>query len=98
MKPELLKLEDFRKNMLLKLGLKGPASKIRGSKTMGNSHPSDHILHPNYHPLGRLPEWFRAGNSSSVKNNIKANNFLSYQEKRIKRAIVSKQYRRAILI
>jgi hypothetical protein len=62
------------------------------------SHPRDHILNKDYRPLGRLPSWYRSNNQNSVKLNVKANRFLSFQERRIKEAVVKRQFNKAVLI
>jgi hypothetical protein len=74
------------------------SSKIIMREPRKESHPSDHILNSDYCPLGRLPSWYRRNDRDSIKKNLRANRFLSIQEKRIKMAIVQKNYNKAVLI
>ena len=75
----------------------GFSSKIVNSKR-GVDHSIDNLLDNSYHPLGRLPMWFRGNNQYGKTYIVRANRFLQIQENRIKKAIVEQKYRKAILI
>lgn len=87
------------------LGIKKTSKDRRGfspetsmSKPGEGSYPSDHLLNSSYCPLGRLPSWYRRGNESSVKENFRANRYLTHQERRIKEAVRQRKYKKATLI
>jgi len=92
----------FLKDLLKLIGLGQDtveiSSKISMREPRNESHPSDHILNTGYCPLGRLPSWYRRNDEDSVKKNLRANRYLSIQEKRIKMAIFHKDYNKAVLI
>lgn len=77
---------------------KGFSPETSVSKPGERSYPSDHLLHPSYCPLGRLPSWYRRGNEDSVKQNFRANRYLTFQERRLKDAVKERKFKKAILI
>lgn len=79
------------------LQLFGQISKTVFSKR-GEDHSSDSLLSPGYHPLGRLPMWFREFDRNRLLITKRGNRYLRYQELRIKNAIVEKKYKKAVLI
>lgn len=68
------------------------------SKPGEGCYPSDHLLNSSYCPLGRLPSWYRRGNEDSVKQNFRANRYLTFQERRLKDAVKERKFKKAILI
>jgi hypothetical protein len=99
---KIMNFYKFCKDLLSLIGLGQKtveiSSKISMREPKKESHPSDHILNAGYCPLGRLPSWYRRNDEDSVKKNLRANRYLSIQEKRIKMAIVQKDYNKAVLI
>jgi len=82
------------KNILEAMGY---ASKTVDSKR-GVDHSIDSLLDQGYHPLGRLPMWFRAFDHDRIKGTKRANRYLKFQEKRLKDAVIKGQYRKAVIV
>lgn len=73
------------------------ASKLEKEKLRTNP-PKDLMSDFGYKPLGRLPSWFRSNSRVSDKGIKKINRYLSFQENRIKKAVMNKEFKKAILI